>query len=186
MWYLGVDPGRSGAAVALAPDGYAEVLWSWRTQDDGSILLRIAQVTQEGIVVRKVRLRSPHALGELLVAGLIAVAGADQVQVGSEAVHVGKNAVTAIGQAYWLGQVLGPVTHALEAQVRWARPTEWRKAVGVNPKLRGKDVKQDAVRVLTATCDGLAELVAALSRRSVLAHDFEAGGVAKWLAGSKP
>lgn len=184
MWHLGVDPGRSGAAVALAPDNYAEVLWSWRTQDDGSILLRIAQVTAEGIVVRKVRLRSPHALGETLVAGLLAVAGADPVLVASESVHVGKNAGTAVGQAFWLGQVLGPVAHALGVQPRWVRPTEWRKAVGVNPRLRGAEVKQDAVRVLSATCDGLQALVAALNRRSVLAHDFEAGGVAKWLAGS--
>lgn len=185
MWYLGLDPGRSGAAVALAPDRYAEVLWSWRTQEDGSILLRIAQLTAEGIAVRKVRLRSPHALGEMLVAGLIAVAGADPVLVGSEAVHVGKNAATGIQQALWLGQVLGPVIHALGVQPRWARPTEWRKAVGVNPRLRGKDVKRDAVRVLGATCPGLNELVTALQRRSVLAHDFEAGGVAKWLAGSE-
>lgn len=184
MWYLGVDPGRSGAAVALAPDIYAEVLWSWRTQDDGTLIVRIAQHTEEGVRVRKTRVPSPHALGQLILTGLVAVAGAEQVQVAHEAVHVGKNARTAIQQAYWLGQVMGPLVHTV-GQARELRPTEWRKAVGVNARLKGPAVKADAVRALTGSHPELAELVSALERKSALAHDFEAGGVAVCLAGSK-
>lgn len=156
------------------------MLWSWRTRDDGSILVRIAQVGNEGIAVRSVRLRSPHALGVLLLSGILAVAGDDPVDLACEHVHVGKNAKTSIEQAYWLGQVMGPVSDGLRIKVRFARPTEWRKAVGVNPRLKGKAVKAEAAKVLAATCPGLADLVEAVHRKTVLAHDFEAGGVARW------
>jgi len=179
-WNLGIDPGRSGAAVALAPDGYAEVLWSWRTGDHG-LLVRIAQLTQAGIEVRVVRVRSPHALGILLVSGMVAVAGAEPVRLACEHVHVGKNAATGIQQALWLGRVLGPLEDTLEQAATLLRPSVWRKAVGVDVRLRGKAVKADAVRVVGATVHGMTELVEALGRRSVLAHDYEAGGIA-WAA----
>lgn len=182
-WTLGIDPGRSGAAVALAPDGYAEVLWSWRTGDHG-LLVRIAQVTDAGIAVRTARARSPHALAQLLVSGMLAVAGADPVVLACEHVHVGKNAATGIQQALWVGRLLGPLEDALDRPVLFLRPSEWRRVAGVNQRLRGKELKADAVRAVGATVDGLSELVSALGRKSVLAHDFEAGGVA-WAAGSK-
>lgn len=160
------------------------MLWSWRTTDKGDILVKIAQHVQEGIAVRVVRARSPHALGLLILSGIHAVAGEDPVVLACEQVHIGKNAKTGISQALWLGQVLGPVTDGLGVPIRFAQPTEWRKAAKVNQRLRGAAVKADAARVLAATCQGLAALVEALNRKSVLAHDFEAGGVAVWATGS--
>lgn len=187
-WHLGVDPGKAGAAVALAPDGYAEVLWSWRTSDRGLILVRVAQVTRDGIATRTVRCRSPHALGMLVLAGIAAVAGSEPVRVACEAVHVGKSIGTSLGQELWNGQVLGPLIDALVdggGEVERPRPARWRKAVGINPRLKSAEAKAMAVEVLPGLVGGLKDLVDALGRRSVLAHDYEAGGIAACLAGSK-
>lgn len=172
--------------MALAPDGYAEVLWSWRTTDRGQILVRVAQVTRDGIVVRSARCRSPHALGVLMLAGIVAVAGAEPVRVACEAVHVGKGIGTALGQEGWIGQVLGPLIDALVGsggEVERPRPAHWRKAVGIDPRLKSAEAKAMAVEVLPGQVDGLKDLVDALGRKSVLAHDYEAGGIAACLAG---
>lgn len=187
-WHLGVDPGKAGAAVALAPDGYAEVLWSWRTSDRSLILVRVAQATASGIKVRVVRCRSPHALGVLVLAGIVAVAGAEPVRVACEAVHVGKSIGTSLGQEGWIGQVLGPLIDALVeggTEVERVHPKHWRKAVGINPRLKSAEAKAMAVEVLPGLVGGLKDLVDALGRRSVLAHDYEAGGIAACLAGLK-
>lgn len=187
-WHLGVDPGKAGAAVALAPDDYAEVLWSWRTSDRGLILVRVAQATGSGIVTRTVRCRSPHALGVLVLVGIQAVVGAEPVRVACEAVHVGKSIGTSLGQEGWIGQVLGPLIDALVeggTEVERPRPAHWRKAVGINPRLKSAEAKAMAVEVLPGLVGGLKDLVDALGRRSVLAHDYEAGGIAACLAGLK-
>lgn len=183
MWTLGVDPGRAGAASALAPDLAAEVLWSWRTSENG-ILVRIAQVVEDGVSVRSARVPSPHGLGLLLLSGIRSVSGQDGYRVVTEAVHVGPNPRTAVRSAYWLGQVLGPLAHEAgePAQVQ---PSEWRKAIGVDTRLKDKALKADAVRVVGATVRGMNELVTALGRRSAMAHDFESGGVAWAGAGSR-
>ena len=182
MWRVGVDPGRSGAAVALAPDGYAEVLWSWRTSPAG-ILVRIAQADDEGTLTRAQRVGSPFSLGQVIAAGILAVAGSERVLLTHESIHIGKNAATGIEQALWLGRMIGPVEDVVRSKARVLRPKEWRKAVGVDPALRGAEVKQAAAQVVRATVPGLGTLVDALGRKSVMAHDFEAGGIA-W-AGSK-
>lgn len=181
-WVIGIDPGRSGAAVALAPDGFAEVLWSWRTSERW-IVLKVAQVTEEGIVTRTERVRSPHTLGQIITSGLLAISGGNPILVYSEAIYVKLNTKTGIGQALWLGKVLGPLEDSIKRETVFLPPSLWRKTVGINNRLKGKDLKAEAVTVIGTGLPGLKELVESLKRTTIAAHDFEAGGIA-W-AGSK-
>ena len=185
-WHLGIDPGRAGAAVALAPDGYAEVLWSWRTSaSDDQIVLRVAQQVDGEVVQRKSRIPSPFVLRTTLAESLSRVVGTDLVTIGCEHVHIGKNAATGISQALWLGRFLGPLEHRF-SPATMLRPAQWRRLAGFDPKVKGPAIKGEAIRVVTATVTGLEELIAALGRKGKQAHDYEAGGIA-WAAraGSK-
>ena len=67
-WHVGIDPGRSGACIALAPDGYAEVLWSWRTMttDRSSSGSPKSHQRDRGPVSPDA---VPHALRALLLSG---------------------------------------------------------------------------------------------------------------------
>lgn len=181
-WYLGIDPGNDGAAVALAPDGVAEVLWSWRTSaaDDRHVNLIVAQSAEGCVQVLRFRVGGPYALGRLLGAQVVSLCAGEPCTVAHEGVWTprGTNTGSAIKLALWTGRLIGPVEDATRCRAEVYQPSHWRKVSGVGNQ---KGHKERAVVIIPETLAGFAELITATGRVKSSTHEVEAGGVARCL-----
>jgi len=178
-WYLGIDPGDAGAAVALAPDGVAEVLWSWRTSstEGRHINLLVAQAVDGSVQVFRFQVAGPHALGLMLGTQMTGIAGGEPCAVAHEGIWTPRKAGagSALKLALWTGRLVGPVEAACRGPAQVYQPSHWRKETGVGNK---PGHKERAVEVVPAELPGLAELIAAAGRVKSSTHEVEAGGVA--------
>lgn len=181
-WHLGIDPGNDGAAVALAPDGVAEVLWSWRTSaaDDRHINLIVAQAADGCVQVLRFRAGGPYALGRLLGAQVVSLCAGEPCAVAHEGIWTprSKDPGSAIKLALWTGRLLAPVEEATRCHAEVYQPAHWRKVSGVGNQ---KGHKERAVVIIPEKVTGFSELIAATGRVKSSTHEVEAGGVARCL-----
>ena len=185
MWSLGIDPGRDGAAVLIAPDGVAEVLWTWRTsakdaRGSSHINLRVVQEVDGGVHVLDLRAAGPHAMGAILGAQVLAVTSGEPCALAHEGVWTprgkgGGGVQSAIKLALWTGRLLGPVEAACGSAAVVYQPATWRKVTGVGNE-RGH--KERAQQVIPEKVRGIAALIRAAGRPASSTHEYEAGGVA--------
>ena len=178
-WHLGIDPGDAGAAVALAPDGVAEVLWSWRTSSTKMrhINLLVAQAVDGSVQVFRFQVAGPHALGQLLGTHMMSICAGEPCVVAHEGIWTPRNAGagSALKLALWTGRLIGPVEAACHCPAQVYQPSHWRKVAGVGNQ---PGHKERAVEVVPVELPGLAELIEAAGRAKSSTHEVEAGGVA--------
>lgn len=184
LWCLGFDPGRTGAAMALAPDGQPTVLWTWRPrQVRGAPVYEVCviQPPHERVVVAA----TLHEVGVLIRDGMARVTGAARWRLAVEVPHVARNVRTALGLAVTIGKLIGPMEEQTGKPID-VRPAEWRSALLKLPPGSPRDrCKRVSLREMPRRLPPVAAMLAAAARMQrvpldKLDHVTDAAGVTEY------
>lgn len=162
MWTLGLDPALNGAAVLLSPKGIATVSWCWKTR------VRQGQRVWEVAIVQPPHERTEfvstlNQLALLIASGCNRVTGQALFCVACETPHIGASPQSGLHVAMTTGKLIGPLEGI--AQVRMLSSNEWRKAVGINTRLKREALKEASLNRLCVLHPELADM---LSRTGAL------------------
>lgn len=188
LWWLGLDPGRTGAAMALAPDGQPLVLWTWRPR------------TRAGVVVYEVCIIQPpysrvemvatlHDVGVLIRDGMARVSGSLRWRLATEAPHVtGLNPGTGLALAMTIGKLVGPMETNTGPQVL-VRPAEWRAEIlELPPRTKRDRAKRVSLREIPRKYPAVIALLDCASKlqctpKAKLDHVTDSMGVGEYARG---
>jgi len=190
-WVLGIDPGRTGAALLLSPAGHPVVLWTWRPRTRGGVGVYEVCIVQlvpgeEAPRRRRETLDTLHAVGMLLRDGILRVTGMLRWRLYVEAPHVTRlNPSTGLALAVTIGKLIGPMeVHTGKAEL--VQPAEWRaELLDLPPRTPRDRCKRVSVREMPRRLPLLAPMMEAVStltsaKRSKLDHTTDAAGVAEY------
>lgn len=185
--YLGIDPGKNGAALLLSEARQPLVLYAWRSRVQfGSPVYEVAVLSQEH--QRRETVASLHAIGLLMEASVARVLSRPCWGVAAEAPYVGRNAGTGLIVAYQTGLIAGPLEGHIagDGKVLQVRASIWRRALlGLPPATKRERAKRYSLDIMPRRLPGLDAL---LQRASQLLgidpddmdHVTDAGGVAEY------
>ena len=183
--YLGIDPGKTGAALLLSEARQPLVLYAWhpRTQF-GATVYEVAIVSEAG--QRRETVANLHAVGLLMEASVARVLSRPCWGVAAEAPYVGRNAGTGLIVAYQTGLLAGPLEGHMAGKVLQVRASIWRRELlGLPPATKREKAKRYSLDIMPRRLPGLEVL---LQRASQLLgidpedmdHATDAGGVAEY------
>lgn len=190
-WLLGIDPGRTGAALLLSPAKQPTVLWTWRPRTRGGVRVYEVCIVQHvpGEDVprqRRETVESLHDLGVLMRDGTRRVTGAKRWRLAAEAPHISRlNPRTGLSLAVTTGKITGPMEPNTGGE-QLVQPAEWRAELLQLPPRTPRDrCKRISLREMPRRLPLLAPMLEAVSRlhgvkRSKLDHVTDAAGVAEY------
>lgn len=187
---LAIDPGATGGAVLLGPEGvHARAAWSWvqrrrrretvyelRETLDG-LSVHKEQVVSLSAVSTQIRQRCSFEPFDLVVEDLFIPSLPPFLRRNSEEAdkYLGRCA-SVIALAEHTGQVYGPIVGVAQS-VRRVLASEWRPSVlSIAPNASSDRAEREAIRVLT----GFAPLVSGLGELGHDPHVAEAACMARW------
>ena len=184
-WSLGIDGGRSGAAVLLCPSSVLRsvIEWKCRNRKSGkvySVFGESGQVTHE--------VRHPYQIGksirERILSDFEHVIMQDRMIVTSEDVYVGRNFKTSVELAKFCGSVVGHVDDLDRSGIAtWVKAEKWRRELlNVGSFTKRAVAKEASLRLVPKLVDGLNEL---LIERGQIDHLTDACGIAVWALRSR-
>ena len=181
--YIGIDPGRTGAAGMLSGSGKLGAIAGWKP-------VRRNKRYRYSIVSWKGRggEESPGCENRLvpLRAGAVGKYLADifstkslKAEVACEDSYIGKNPRSGWAVARFSGGVVAPVEELFSVQSEWVLPGEWRASIlGIRRNTKRAAAKQASLRYIPARIPRLSD---ALLKIGIADHYTDAAGVAEWL-----
>ncbi len=166
-WVLGVDPGRSGAAVLLDPAGALAAWVAWWHRD------RVAGcVTVVRTSLGERREVGHVSLVSIQIRAILSDAQGPLVLVAEDVfAFAAKSRTAAIVLARTGGMILGPV-EARYGTIEWVQPRVWHREL---LRTQGDQSKVLAARLVPPAVPGLPEVVASLRDPG---HLIDAAGIA--------
>jgi hypothetical protein len=178
FWSLGIDGGRTGAAVLVSPsfEAKAIITWTYRKRKSGKIYC-----IENHLISEKKEVKFPWQIGyeikrRLAVAGAFALVENDMI-ISSEDIYVGRNAKTSITLARFCGAVVSQVeAFDRSGEAVWVRAEQWRRELlGLNSFTKRADAKAASIKLVPQLVSGLD-----YKNLSSLDHVTDAAGIAVW------
>lgn len=171
---LGMDPGHTGAAFLLSPDGRRSLgAWYWRRMEGRTV--RPPYVLQSTVAPDCER-ASLHAVGCDIAWHLHELGLAPALCVEGLFVHPELSKETAIELGRTVGLLTGPLLGVVSAQLPSPVARTWRPAVLGIPSNSSSE-KADAAALRWVVTMGLAESLGALA---AIPHVAEASAISEW------
>jgi len=178
FWSLGIDGGRTGAAVLVSPSSKAKSIttWKYRKRKSGNIYS-----IENHFIGEKKEVKFPWQIG-YEIRRRIAVSGApaliqNNLIVNSEDIYVGRNAKTSIALARFCGTIVGQVESLdKEGEAIWVKAEKWRRELlGMGSFTNRADAKAGSLKLIPQLVSGLD-----FQNLDSLDHVTDAAGIAIW------
>lgn len=177
-WSLGIDGGRTGAAVLVSPSSKAEAIitWKYRKRKAGNVYCIENHLINEQKTVQFSWQIGYEIRRRLAVAGARALLD-NTLIVNSEDIYVGRNAKTSITLARFCGAVVSQVeSFDREGQAVWVKAEQWRRELlGMRSFTKRADAKEASLKLVPQLVTGID-----LPDLKGLDHVTDAAGIALW------
>lgn len=191
MFYLGVDPAMTGAAILLSDRREAVAGFFWKPRAaSGSQVWDLTFAYRRGLG-GGIELGSPWwssratlstfgRIGER-IREILQEVGASPYGLAGENAVVGRGVDTSIAIARNVGRILGPLeASASGLEATWVTATKWRSALlRLPPRTKREEAKEQSRKWMPLRVQGLQDLVRLLGDADDIT---DAAGVAEWLA----
>jgi len=176
VYYLGIDPGRSGASVLLREKSVVGIV-AWRPVVRKKV--KVYEVTSMIGSNKTTKIVNNMTTVSFITVAMMFALGAQEANVAIEEVYAGRNIRTSLQLAKMAGALIGPIEHKTSCSAKWVHAGEWRKIVFGLKRNTGREIcKETSIRTIPYHIPSIQPFIDAIGLHD---HITDAAGIAEWL-----